>query len=55
MVSVTEAAERLDVTRQAILNRLETGSLAGQRVGKTWVLPAVNVTPTARALRSVES
>ena len=38
LVSVTEAAERLGVSRQAVLQRLESGSLAGTKVGKTWVV-----------------
>jgi len=38
LVSVTEAAERLGVSRQAVLQRLESGSLPGTKVGKTWVV-----------------
>lgn len=40
LVSVTEAAEELDVSRQAVLQRLESGSLPGTKVGKTWVVQA---------------
>lgn len=39
LVSVTEAAAALGVSRQAILQRLESGSLPGEKVGKTWVVP----------------
>ena len=40
MVSVTEAATQLGVTRQAVLERLERGTLPGQKVGTTWVIQA---------------
>lgn len=40
LVSVTDAAAALNVTRQAVLQRLESGSLPGRKVGKTWVVPA---------------
>jgi excisionase family DNA binding protein len=43
LVSVTEAAERLDVSRQAVLQRLEAGTLPGTKVGKTWVVQAAAV------------
>jgi excisionase family DNA binding protein len=38
LVSVTEAAELLGVTRQAVLQRLESGSLPGTKVGNAWVV-----------------
>jgi excisionase family DNA binding protein len=38
LVSVTEAADLLGVSRQAVLQRLESGSLAGQKVGNTWIV-----------------
>jgi excisionase family DNA binding protein len=38
LVSVTEAAQLLGVTRQAILQRLDAGTLPGERVGNAWVL-----------------
>lgn len=38
LVSVAEAAEILGVTRQAVQQRLESGSLPGRRVGKAWVI-----------------
>jgi len=40
MVSVTEAAEMLGITVQAVRQRLESGSLTGVKVGATWVIPA---------------
>ena len=43
LVSVTDAAAQLGVSRQAVLQRLESGSLAGQKVGKTWVIPSGNL------------
>ncbi|WP_019136139.1 helix-turn-helix domain-containing protein [Cellulomonas massiliensis] len=38
LVSVTEAAAIAGVSRQAILQRLESGSLAGEKIGTTWVV-----------------
>lgn len=38
LVSVTEAAELAGVSRQAILQRLESGTLSGSKVGNTWVV-----------------
>jgi hypothetical protein len=43
LVSVTDAAASLGVSRQAVLQRLESGSLAGRKIGKTWVVPAAAV------------
>lgn len=40
LLSVTEVAERLGVSRQAVLQRIESGSLQGIRVGSTWAVPA---------------
>lgn len=40
LVSVTEAAEQLGVSRQAVQQRLDAGTLPGQKVGKTWVVQA---------------
>lgn len=39
LVSVTEAAAALGTSRQAVLQRLEAGTLPGRKVGKTWVVP----------------
>lgn len=38
LVSVTEAADILGVTRQAVLQRLDAGTLPGRRVGNAWVV-----------------
>lgn len=45
LVSVTDAAELLGVTRSAVLQRLESGSLPGTKVGKTWVIQRAVVAP----------
>ena len=39
LVSVTEAASELGVSRQAVLQRLQSGSLPGRQVGTAWVIP----------------
>lgn len=44
LVSVTEAAQELGVSRQAVLERLERGTLRGSKVGSTWVIQASAVT-----------
>lgn len=51
LVSVTEAAEILGVTRQAILQRIDGGSLPATRVGTSWVLQRGALTPGAAAGR----
>lgn len=45
LLSVTEYASRAGTSRQAVLQRLEAGTLAGRKVGNGWVLPAPDVTP----------
>lgn len=44
LVSVTAAAEIAGVSRQAILGRLEAGTLAGEKVGNTWVVQKAALT-----------
>lgn len=39
LISVTEAAEILNVTRQAVLHRIKSGALQATRVGDAWVIP----------------
>lgn len=39
LLSVTEAAELLGSSRQAILQRIDSGSLPARRVGKSWAIP----------------
>lgn len=38
--SVTEVAADLGISRQAVLQRLEAGTLLGTKVGGTWTIPA---------------
>lgn len=45
LVSVTQAAQTLGVSRQAILQRIETGSLAARRLGNSWALARQNLKP----------
>lgn len=40
LLSVTEVAQRLGLTRAGVQRRIETGSLPAVRVGSTWVIPA---------------
>lgn len=40
LLSVTEAAAVAGVSRQAILQRLESGSLPGRKVGTSWAVQA---------------
>lgn len=52
IVSVTEAAAKLRVSRQAVLQRLESGSLPGKKAGNTWVVHAdALLTPEERRER----
>lgn len=46
LLSVTEAAAALGVTRQAVLQRIEAGSLTARRVGTAWVIPRTAVAAT---------
>lgn len=39
LVSVTEAAAELGISRQAVVKRLEAGTMPGTKVGATWVIP----------------
>lgn len=40
LVSVTEAAQSLGVSRQAVQQRIDAGTIPATRVGTTWVIPA---------------
>lgn len=42
LVSVTEAAQRLGVTRQAILSRISYGTLPARRIGREYAIPAAS-------------
>ena len=53
MLSVAEAAAELEVTPQAVRQRLASGSLAGTKVGGTWYVPrSALVAPTHPGRRS---
>jgi len=39
LVSITEAADALGVSRQAVHQRIEAGTLPAAQIGKTWVIP----------------
>lgn len=43
LVSVTEAAEALGVSRAAIVKRIEAGTLVATKVGSTYVIPAEHI------------
>lgn len=43
LLSVTEAAEEIGVSPQAVRLRLEAGTLPGTKVGATWVVPAAAI------------
>lgn len=43
----SEAAELLDVSQQAVLDRLEAGDLVGLKKGREWRLPAWQFSPDA--------
>lgn len=38
MISTTQAAERLGISRQAVLKRIKTGSLKAVRVGHSYII-----------------
>lgn len=44
LVSVPQAAELLGVSRQAVLDRAQRGTLPGTKVGDTWVLLRSSIT-----------
>ena len=41
LLSVSEVAEKQGVSRQAVLQRIESGKLPARRVGSIWAVPAV--------------
>jgi excisionase family DNA binding protein len=45
-VSVAEAAERLGVTRQAVLKRIRNGRLPATKVGRAYVVPEYALGPS---------
>ena len=48
LLSVSETATDLGVSRQAVLQRIESGSLPATRVGSAWAIPAVAVEQSRR-------
>lgn len=51
LVSVTEAAAELGVTRQAVLQRIDSGSLPASRIGTTWGIPRSSIEQVTREHR----
>lgn len=43
LLSLVQVAERLNVSRQAVLSRIKHGTLPGVRVGNSWAVPAAAV------------
>ncbi|PFG16265.1 excisionase family DNA binding protein [Propionicimonas paludicola] len=43
LLSVTEVADRLGITRAAVQQRIDKGALPARRVGAAWVVPAAAV------------
>lgn len=43
LVSLTQAAQTLGVTRQAIQSRINHGTLPATKAGNTWVIPAAAI------------
>lgn len=43
LLSVTEVAEMLGITRAAVQQRIDAGKLPAVRVGKAWAVPAASV------------
>lgn len=43
LLSVTEAAEQLGMTRAGVQRRIDSGTLAAVRVGNAWAIPATAV------------
>lgn len=43
LLSVTEVAERLGITRAGVQHRIDSGLLPAVRVGTTWAIPAAAV------------
>ncbi|OYO16651.1 DNA-binding protein [Enemella dayhoffiae] len=43
LVSISEAAEQLGISRQAVLQRIESGRLPASKVGSAWVIASANL------------
>lgn len=46
LLSVTETAHTLGISRQAVLQRLESGSLHGSKVGNAWAIQRASIDPS---------
>ena len=46
LLSVSEAATQLGVSRQAVLQRIDSGSLPAVRIGSTWAVPEASLSHT---------
>lgn len=51
MLTITQAAEALGISRQAIFLRIKSGALPSEKVGKIWAIPADAVKKTSRGRR----
>ena len=49
MLSITQAAKRLNVSRQRVHQLLKAGRLGGVRVGETWVVDEASVEDRIKA------
>ncbi|MCR6688104.1 helix-turn-helix domain-containing protein [Cellulomonas sp.] len=49
LLSVSETAERLGISRQAVLQRIESGNLVATKVGSTWVIPEATAPAVGRS------
>jgi len=43
LVSVTQAAQIMGITRSAVIQRIETGSVYAVKVGNAWVIPSATL------------
>lgn len=48
LLSVSEAAARLGVSRQAVLSRIDSGTLPAVRIGSTWAVPEAGLNHATR-------
>lgn len=44
LLSAPQAAERLGITRQAVLKQLSRGTIVGVKVGREWIIPDTTIT-----------
>jgi excisionase family DNA binding protein len=53
LLSVAQVAERLGITRQAVLKRIRAGHLPATKVGRAYVVPAAALGPVPAATDTV--